>query len=130
MWPQNAKVVQLDEATSNKALELYKAKELANKNWDVFVKEQRNLHKDFSDIEFSKDFKFMVPSQEPATGNWIPVPSITCPIGMMANPVVNSGQMKYGRQGLDQYTGQGGYFTLQSTSPNYSTQILNQWTSQ
>lgn len=66
---QTAKVVELPKHEAEQAKQLYKAKVAADKAWDDFNVKLKTAHKSFWDIEFSDDFRFIVP--KPSTlPNW------------------------------------------------------------
>jgi hypothetical protein len=80
---QTAKVVALSPERAATAKELYEAKEAANKAWDEFYKDvwtnegkdvRTNEGENFGygyGIEFSTDFKFLVPKTTPTSGEVI-----------------------------------------------------------
>ena len=87
---QSAEVVQLSAPDAAEAKRLYEAKQSADKAWDAYFERiKKSLDQKqvriLGDIEFSKDFLFVVPKQIPATG----IGSITWPNcwgGTMVNP--------------------------------------------
>lgn len=59
---QDAKVVELGQTDAADAKRLYEAKVAADKAWNVEYSKISGLYRDFpSGIEFSKDFRFIVP---------------------------------------------------------------------
>lgn len=66
---QTAKVVELPKHEAEQAKQLYEAKVAADKAWDDFNVKLKTTHTSFWDIEFSDDFRFIVP--KPSTlPNW------------------------------------------------------------
>lgn len=72
-FAQDAKVVELSKEESILGKHLYEAKQKADKDWDDFYRYTRdnNGFHFTSEIEFSSDFRFVVPKSNPFTGGGV-----------------------------------------------------------
>jgi hypothetical protein len=81
-FAQDAKVVELSQADATQAKQLYQAKIAADKAWDDFNAKLRESHQEIGQIEFSKDFRFIVPKPYTPPNTWgscITLGSASCP---------------------------------------------------
>jgi hypothetical protein len=60
-FAQDAVVVELSQTDATQAKKLYDAKVAADAAWDSFNSDLRGKYRNFNDIQFSKDFRFIVP---------------------------------------------------------------------
>ena len=91
-FSQNATVVELSKEDAAKAQQLWEAKQKADKDWDTLSTSIRNKTR-IGDIEFSKDFHFVVPAQMPTHGSGIVWnnPCVTLAPAITSNSLTSDG---------------------------------------